>query len=55
MRKWVEKNGHFVCLDDYYESITFLTDVAPGGTLASPRHESAVDLSRRLGSGDVSA
>jgi hypothetical protein len=48
MRHWVEENGRFICLDDYYESITFLTDVAPGGVLAHPRHETVLDLSRRL-------
>ena len=48
MRNWVEQNGHFICLDDYYESITFLTDVAPGGRLAEPRYEVPLDLSNRL-------
>ena len=48
MRKWVEENGRFVSLDDYYESITFLTDVAPGGLLAMPRYDTPLDLSHRL-------
>ncbi len=48
MRSWVEENGLFISLDDYYDSITFLTDVAPGGMLAEPRHEAPLDLSNRL-------
>ena len=48
MRNWVEENGLFVCLDDYYLSTTFLTDVAPGGNLALPRYVTPLDLSRRF-------
>ncbi len=48
MRAWAEEHGRFICLDDYYESITFLTPTAPGGALAPPRHEAALDLTHRL-------
>ena len=48
MRSWVEENGRFVSLDDYYQSITFLTDVAPGGRLAMPRYVKSLDLTPRI-------
>lgn len=43
MRKWVEENGIFVALDDFYKSITFLepSRFAPG------RRSAPLDLSRR--------
>lgn len=47
MRAWVEENGRFICLDHYYESITFLTDTAPGGRLVLPRYVTSLDLSNR--------
>ncbi len=50
MRSWVEENGRFISLDHYYLSVTFLTEVAPGGRLAMPRYDSPLDLSQRLNS-----
>lgn len=47
MREWAEENGVFVALDDFYESITFLEQPAPGQPIASPRFAVPVDLSRR--------
>ena len=47
MRSWVEENGVFVALDDFYEAITFLEPSRPGMALALPRDQSELDLSRR--------
>ncbi len=47
MRQWAERNGVFVALDDFYESISFLEPSAPGHATASPRESSPLDLSRR--------
>ena len=48
MRRWAERNGRFIALDDFYESVTFLEPSSPGQTVAGPRHPSEVDLSKRL-------
>ncbi|MGI9229539.1 MAG: NYN domain-containing protein [Gammaproteobacteria bacterium] len=49
MRKWAEKNGVFVSLDDYYSAVTFLEPSRPGQTLAKSRPEEDMDLSQRFG------
>ena len=47
MREWAERNGIFVALDDFYDSITFLEPPAPGRPVADPRDATPLDLSRR--------
>ena len=47
MREWAEQHGKFIALDDFYDSITFLEQPAPGQPIADPRHAIPVDLSRR--------
>ena len=48
MRRWAEKNGVFVPLDDYYEAVTFLEESRIPGSPAEPSRPSAkLDLSRR--------
>ena len=47
MRGWAERNGIFVALDDFYDSITFLEPSRPGHELAPPRYVEPLDLSRR--------
>ena len=47
MRQWVEQNGIFVPLDDFYDSITYLEPSNPGFRLAMPREASDLDLSIR--------
>lgn len=47
MRKWAEQNGLFIALDDFYESITFMTPSKPGFELALPRNSATLDLSLR--------
>ena len=47
MREWVEANGTFVALDDFYDSVTFLERPAPGEPVASSRHAVPVDLGLR--------
>lgn len=47
MRQWAERNGVFVALDDFYDSITFLEPSGPGHASASARESSSLDLSRR--------
>ena len=47
MREWAEEHGKFIALDDFYDSITFLEQAAPGQPIAEPRYATAVDLSRR--------
>lgn len=47
MRGWAERNGVFVALDDFYNSITFLEPSRPGHELAPPRYVEPLDLSRR--------
>ena len=46
MRRWVEENGIFVALDDYYEAVTFMKP-SPGKMLAPPREVGKLDLSKR--------
>ena len=47
MKKWAEENGAFIALDDYYESITFLTPSSADYPAADPRLSAELDLSRR--------
>ncbi len=47
MRRWAETNGLFIALDDFYDSITFLTPSRPGFELAHARSAADLDLSRR--------
>ena len=47
MREWAEEHRKFIALDDFYDSITFLEQAAPGQPIAEPRYATAVDLSRR--------
>ena len=47
MRQWAERNGRFIALDDFYESVTFLEPPAPGQPIANPRYPVPVDLSKR--------
>lgn len=47
MREWVESNGIFVALDDFYESITFREPSRPGHELALSRDAVPVDLTKR--------
>ena len=47
MRKWAERSGKFIALDDFYESVTFLEPPAPGRPIADPRHPAPLDLGRR--------
>ena len=48
MRRWAERNGRFIALDDFYESVTFLEPSSPGQPIAPPRHPTEVDLAKRL-------
>ena len=48
MRQWVEENGVFVALDDFYDSITFLEPSGPGHRLAQSRDSVPLDLSIRV-------
>ena len=47
MRKWVEQNGVFIPLDDFYEEVTYLEPSRPGFPLAESRPAKELDLSRR--------
>ena len=47
MREWVEENGIFVALDDYYEAVTFLEPSSPDYPTVDPRDPVEMDLSRR--------
>lgn len=47
MRQWAERNGVFVALDDFYDSITFLEPSASAYLSASARESSELDLSKR--------
>lgn len=46
-RRWAEANCTFVALDDFYDSITFMTPSRPGFKLAPEREASELDLSVR--------
>ena len=48
MRTWAERNGSFIALDDFYESVTFLVPPAPGQPIGDPRYPAPVDLEKRL-------
>lgn len=48
MREWAERNGRFIALDDFYESVTFLEPPAPGQPIGDPRYPVTVDLSKRI-------
>ena len=48
MRQWAERNGRFIALDDFYESVTFLEPPAPGQPIGGPRYPVPVDLSKRM-------
>lgn len=47
MRSWVEENGVFVPLDDFYEAITYVEPSNPGYPEVQGRNSAALDLSRR--------
>ena len=47
MRRWAEENGLFIALDDFYESITFMTPSQPGFEHALGRRAAPLDLTRR--------
>ena len=47
MREWAERNGKFIALDDFYDSVTFLGPPLPGQSIADPRDPIPVDLGRR--------
>ena len=47
MRDWVEENGVFVPLDDYYDAITYTTTPRIGHEPAPARDEMELDLSNR--------
>ena len=47
MREWAERNGEFIALDDFYDSVTFLGPPLPGQPIADPRDPIPVDLGRR--------
>lgn len=47
MRKWAERNGRFIALGDFYDSVTFLEPPEPGRPFADPRHPAPLDLGRR--------
>ena len=48
MLEWVENNGVFVPLDDYYDAITYTTTPRIGQEPAPARDEADLDLSNRL-------
>ena len=47
MREWVEQNGVFVALDNFYDSVTFLEPSNADYPGVDPRASTALDLSRR--------
>ena len=47
MRQWADRNGKFIALDDFYESVTFLEPPAPGQPIDDPRYPEPIDFSRR--------
>lgn len=47
MLRWVEDNGVFVSLDDFYDAVTFLEPSRPGHELASGRDVAPLDLGKR--------
>ena len=50
MRQWVQENGNYVPLDDFYWSITYLEpDLKPHGVNPYYRQAYELDLSKRPG------
>ena len=47
MRKWAEEVGAFVALDDFYDSVTFLSSSGDEFPEEDPRESAEVNLSRR--------
>lgn len=47
MRTWAERNGKFIALDDFYESVTFLEPPLPGQRIGDPRYPGPIDLGKR--------
>ena len=47
MKEWAEKNGLFIALDDYYESITFLEPGISGQPMGKSREQSELALDSR--------
>ena len=47
MREWAEKNGTFVALDDFYNSVTFLEAPVQGQPIAEVRNVEPLDLTAR--------
>ncbi len=50
MREWAQSHGEqtqFIALDDFYESVTFLEQPAPGQPHALPRDAVPIELSKR--------
>ena len=47
MRQWVEENGVFIPLDDYYDAVTFLTPTSVDYPTADPRNSATLDLASR--------
>ncbi len=48
MRRWVQENGAFVPLDDFYNSVTYLEPFSPNFPIAQqPRESTELDLSLR--------
>ena len=46
-KAWAERNGRFIALDDFYESVTFLEPPAPGQPIGEPRYPVPLDLGGR--------
>lgn len=47
MREWVQENGVFIALDEFYEAVTYLEPSLPGHLLALSRDSAELDLARR--------
>ena len=47
MREWAERHGVFIDLDDFYDSITFLEEPAPGRPVADQRNAEPPDMAKR--------
>ncbi|MGU9951762.1 MAG: NYN domain-containing protein [Gammaproteobacteria bacterium WSBS_2016_MAG_OTU1] len=47
MREWAEKNGTFIALDDFYNSITYFESSRPGHELAPALDSAPLDMSKR--------
>ena len=47
MRQWVERQGVFVPLDDFYDAVTFLEPSSADHPTADPRYAAPLDLSKR--------